>query len=393
VAWGIFMLIILLGFGNGMQNGVHEEFEGDAVNSIWVNGGKTSVAHNGMQPGRVIRFTNEDYDLIKKTITGVENVAARNHIWLPGNIVYKKESATFSVIACHPGYRHLERLEMLTGRFINEQDVQTTRKVAVLGSLVVERLFKDDEPLGKYISVDGLPFLVIGTFKDKGGDWDQKRLYIPMSTGQNVFGLVNSLQMIAMNTLDLDPESAREKEAQIRKILTTRHNVAPDDLAGIRINSPLEDYQMYNNMFASINLFVWAVGIMTLIAGIVGVGNVMTISVRERTREIGIRKAIGATPFSVISMIMQEAVVVTLISGLLGLFVGIAFLETGLLSKILESVATKFNLDLGFFSEPEVDFLTALGAAGLLILAGSIAGFIPAYKASAISPIAAIREE
>ncbi len=387
VAWGIFMLIMLLGFGNGIQRGVQQEFQRDAVNSIWVNSGKTSLPYNGMQPGRQIRFTNDDYELIRNTISGVENVTSRNHIWTPGNITYKDESSSFSVLSCHPGYMYLENLVLTSGRFINETDVKESRKVAVLGSLVVDQLFKVDEPLGKYITIKGMPFLVIGTFKDQGGDWDQRRLYIPISTGQKLFDQVNYVQQISMNTLSMDVEEAEEKEKIIHAMLAEKHNVSPDDVAGIRIRNSLHEFVMYNDLFLYIRIFVWAVGVLTVIAGIVGVGNIMTISVRERTKEIGIRKAIGATPFSVVSMIMQEAVLITIFAGYFGLIAGVGLLEA------LNYFVQQFNADMGFFREPGVDFSTALLATGLLVLAGTIAGLIPAIKAANISPIAAIREE
>lgn len=387
VAWGIFMLIMLLGFGNGLQNGVQEEFEKDAVNSIWVNGGKTSISYDGMSPGRRIYFTNDDYELVKNTVSDVANVTARNNVWDAGSTTYKNETSTFYVKACHPGYRYLENLVLTSGRFLNDDDVKESRKVAVLGSLVVQQLFKEQDPLGEYISIDKVPFRVIGTFTDKGGDWDQRRMYIPISTGQKVFNQINRVHQIAMNTLTLDVESAQKKEDYIRRLLSERHSVSPDDVAAIRIHNSMEDYLKFNNLFRNIQLFVWGVGILTVAAGIVGVGNIMTISVRERTKEIGIRKAIGATPLSIISMIMKESVLITMVSGYFGLVCGIGLLE------LFNYGVSNFNTDMGFFRNPEVDFSTALIATGILILAGSIAGLIPAVKAAMIKPISAIREE
>ncbi len=387
VAWGIFMLIMLLGFGNGLQNGVRDEFEKDAVNSIWVNGGKTSIAYAGMSPGRRIYFTNEDYELVKNSVTGVEHVTTRNNMWEVSNITYKNETSSFSVMSCHPGYRYLENLEITGGRFLNDDDVRESKKVAVLGNLVVEQLFKEQNPIGEYILIGKVPFLVIGTFKDKGGDWDQRRMYIPISTGQKVFSQINQVQQISMTTLTLDVEAAKTKEDFIRRLLAERHSVSPDDIAAIRVHNSMEEFIKYTNLFRNIRIFVWGVGILTIIAGIVGVGNIMTISVRERTKEFGIRKAIGATPFSIVSMIMKESVLITLVSGYLGLVAGIGLLE------LINYGASRFQMEMGFFRNPEVDFSTAIIATVILIFAGSLAGLIPAVKAALIKPVSAIREE
>lgn len=387
VAWGILFLVLFLGFARGLQNGVREEFEGDAMNSIWVNGGKTSKAYNGMQPGRFIQFTDEDFKLVQQHTQGVEHIASRNNMWHVGNITYKKETSTFGVMSCNAHYRYLENLELISGRFINDEDVREERKVAVLGNQVVAQLFKDADPLGENILIEKIPFRVIGTFKDKGGDWDQRRLYIPISTGQKIFGQANRIHQIAMLTTSIDAAAAKKKEEQLRKLLAERHTVAPDDVAGIRIHNNIEQFLMYRDLFTAINAIVWLVGILTVIAGIVGVGNIMTISVRERTKEIGIRKALGATPFSIVSLIMQEAILITVIAGYSGLITGVGILE------LLNAMVAKFNAEMGYFRDPGVDFSTAMIATGILIFAGTVAGLIPAVKAASISPIAAIREE
>ena len=381
------MLIMLLGFGNGLQNGVKQEFERDAVNSIWVNSGKTSVPYKGMAPGRRIRFTNKDYDMLKSNIGGVQNVTTRNYIWSVSNISYKNESSTFDIMACHPGYRYLENAEMTGGRFLNDNDVAETRKVVVLGNLVVAQLFKEEDPVGKYISVNGIPFRVVGTFQDQGGERDQRRLYIPISTGQRVFDQVNYVQQISMTTSFTDLETSEMKSAEIRNLLSEQHQIAPTDPSAIRIHNNMEEYKQFTDLFFYIEIFVWFVGILTIIAGIVGVGNIMMISVKERTKEIGIRKALGATPFSIVNLIMQEAVAITLFSGYFGLIMGVGLLE------LLGYGVKEFNIELGFFRDPGVDFGTAITATIILVFAGSLAGLIPSVKAARINPIVAIREE
>ena len=227
----------------------------------------------------------------------------------------------------------------------------------------------------------------MGTFQDQGGERDQRRLYIPISTGQRVFDQVNYVQQISMTTAFTDLETSKETEQDIKAMLSETHLIAPEDPSAIRIHNNLEEYKQFVDLFFYIEVFVWFVGILTIIAGIVGVGNIMMIAVKERTKEIGIRKALGATPFSIIGLIMQEAVLITLFSGYFGLILGVGLLE------LLDYAVREFNIELGFFRDPGVDFNTAMAATVILVIAGSLAGLIPSVKAARINPIIAIREE
>jgi putative ABC transport system permease protein len=387
VAWGILFLVLFSGFANGLQNGVMEEFQGDAINSIWVRAGKTSIPYKGMQRTRWIAFTNEDYELLKTNIQGVEHVSGRNDVWTVKSISYKNESSLFGIVACHSGYRYLEKLELTDGRFINDDDVREGRKVAVLGVMVAAQFFQGANPVGETIFIDKIPFLVVGTFQDKGGERDQRRLYIPMSTGQKIFNQINRIHRFAMITPGVDLARAKEMKEQIRNLLAERHTVSPDDVSAIAIYDDMEDYLKYKGLFNVVGWIVWLVGVVTIVSGVVGVGNIMTISVRERTKEIGIRKVLGATPFSIVNLIMQEAVLITVIAGYFGLVAGIGLLE------LLNYGMVELKIELDFFRNPGVDFMIALYATIILVVAGLIAGLIPAMKAAAISPIAAIREE
>lgn len=382
VAWGIFMLIILLGSGYGLENGVRKEFEDDATNTLWVNQGVTSMAYQGYKPGRFIQFTNDDYSLVKK-VKDVEYISGRFTIWENKVLSYKNEYGSFDIFCTHPGYGHVESMSPIKGRLLNDKDIADNRKVVVIGKLVYEELFKGDEPIGKYIKVAGIPFLVVGVFEDPGGDRDLSRVYLPISTAQMVFNRANELGTIAMTIGDASVERSQQMTEEIRQKLSTRHHFNPEDLRAINIWNNLENYSRFMTLFANIRLFIWVIGIGTIIAGIVGVSNIMMIVVKERTKEIGIRKSMGATPRSIINLILQESILITAFAGYLGLIAGVGLLE----------LVSKYMPASDYFANPEVNINVALGATLILILAGALAGFVPARKAAAVKPVVALRDE
>ena len=384
VAWGIFMLIILLGSGNGLENGVKKAFEGDATNTLWINPGQTSTAYKGLKAGRTIQFTNEDYDLMKEEIPYIDKISGRLNVWQDNTVSYKKEYGNFDIIACHPGYGYYETLDIINGRFINEDDITDFRKVVVIGKPVRDALFKDEEPLGKFIQVSGVPFKVTGVFSDVGGDRDMQRVYVPLSTAQRVFNYGNKIFTIGIVTQDIDMEASRAMTEDVRQTLAQRHKFDPEDQRAVFVWNNLEEYKKLMTLFASIRLFIWIIGIGTIIAGVVGVSNIMMIVVKERTNEIGIRKALGATPWSIVSLILLESVLITSFAGYIGLVMGVGLLE--LISPVFENSET-------FFKNPEVDITIALGATLVMIVSGMLAGFVPARKAAAIQPIEALRYE
>ena len=382
VAWGIFMLIFLLGSGYGLENGVRKEFEDDAANTLWINQGVTSMSYKGYKPGRFIQFRNEDYDQTK-TLKDVEHISGRFTIWENNTLSYKNEYGSFDIFCIHPDYGVVESLYPTKGRFLNDIDVEEIRKVAALGKMVDEALFKGEDPLGKYIQVAGIPFKVVGVFDDPGGDRDLSRIYIPISTAQMVFNRGNRLGTMSMTIGDASVERSQEMVEEIRKDFAQRHHFDPEDQRAIFIWNNVENYMQFMTLFANIRLFIWVIGIGTIIAGIVGVSNIMMIVVKERTKEIGIRKSMGATPGSIISLILQESILITAFAGYLGLVAGVGLLE--LISKNLPAT--------DYFSNPEVNIHVALGATAILILAGAIAGFVPARKAASVKPVVALRAE
>ncbi|MBE0647890.1 MAG: ABC transporter permease [Bacteroidales bacterium] len=385
VAWGIFMLIILLGSGKGLENGVTDQFRGGANNGIWISSGMTSKEFKGLQAGRRIRFTNEDYNLLKASVRDHEYLSSRMFL---GNIItsYKNEYGSFYLSPCHPDYGYIKEVEMIHGRFLNNLDINEFRKVAVIGEKVKQDLFKgaDSIAMEKYININGVLFKVIGVFRDFGrDDSEQRRIYIPISTAQRVFSGQNVISQISMTTGDASVEEVDMMVDQTRNLLAKRHTFDTEDQRAVSIWNKSEDFRRFQGLFMGIRLFIWIVGIGTIIAGIVGVSNIMMISVKERTKEIGVRKALGATPFSIVSLILREAIVITGFSGYIGLVLGIGLLE--IISGNLP--------ETDFFKSPEANFSIAVGATILLIVAGTLAGLFPARKAARIKPIEALRDE
>ncbi|MCK9203874.1 MAG: ABC transporter permease [Bacteroidales bacterium] len=385
VAWGIFMLIILLGSGNGLENGINENFKGGAINGVWISSGVTNLKYKGMKTGRQIRFKNEDYTMLKNTIPGYDKMSARLFM---GNILtsYKNNYGNFYLSPCHPDYGGIKELTILQGRFLNNIDINDFRKVAVIGEKVKAALFKknDTVALGKYINVNGVLFQVVGIFRDfSRSDNEQQRIYIPISTAQRVFNGNSVINQISFTTGDATPAEADAMVQVARTMLSTKHVVDPKDDRAIEIWNKSEDVRRLNALFAGIRLFIWIIGIGTIIAGVVGVSNIMMISIKERTKEIGIRKALGGTPVSIVMLIVQESIVITAFAGYIGLVLGIGVLEA--LSRNMPPS--------DFFRNPEANLGIAIGATALLIVAGTIAGLIPGMKAAKIKPIEALRDE
>ncbi len=383
VAWGIFMLVILLGSGYGLENGVRKEFEGDAVNYLSINSGVMSKAYKGMKPGRRINFSNEDHDLLA-SIDNVDKSSTRTRIFTNDLINYKNEYGNFDIFAILPDYRYVEKTAMITGRFLNDKDIEDVRKVVVIGRLVYEALFKGGEPaVGKYIKISGIPFKVCGVYNDPGSDRDLRRVYIPISTAQRVFNFGDFIRSVHLNLDDATVEQSLAAVQEVKKRLSQKHKFDPEDQRAIFIYNSIENYQQFMSLFAGIRFFIWIIGAGTIISGIVGVSNIMMIVVKERTKEIGIRKALGATPFSIVSLILQESILITAFAGYMGLVLGVG---------LLELVATNLPV-IDYFANPEINMNIAIAATLLLIIAGGIAGYVPARRAASVKPVVALRDE
>ena len=386
VMWGIFMLIILLGAGQGLQNGIVFQFQDDAVNSIWVRSGQTSLAYGGMKPGRQIQFTNEDFEEVKNRVEGVEHITARFYIRGSVNVSYKNEYGAFNVRCVHPAHKILENTTVVSGRYLNEIDIREYRKVAAIGVKVRDAFFQNgEEPLGQYININGIPFKVIGIFKDEGQEGEAEVIYLPISTAQRTFNGSNRIGQYMMTVGDASVEESKQIADEITRRMAENHKFDPADPRAVFVNNTVENFSRIMGVIGAMKAFVWVIGIGTLLAGVVGVSNIMMIVVKERTKEIGVRKALGATPASIISLILQESIFITGVAGYIGLIAGVALLE-GIASAIPGGGG-------GFFRNPEVDLQVAIYATILLIIAGGMAGLFPAIRASQVRPIEALRDE
>jgi putative ABC transport system permease protein len=385
VAWGIFMLIILLGSGKGLENGVAEQFRGGASNGVWVSSGITSLKYKGLKVGREIKFKNEDYNALNVSVKGHDRISSR--LFLGNRLVsYKNEYGSFFISPCHPDYGYIKEIELVQGRFLNNIDIRDFRKVATIGEKVKTALFKgkDTVAMGKYININGVLFKVIGVFRDFSRNDDElKRVYIPISTAQRIFKGNDVVQQISFTTGSATPEEANLMVEETKSLLSRRHTFDIQDPRAINVWNKSEDVRRFTALFAGIRMFIWIIGIGTIIAGVVGVSNIMMIVVKERTKEIGVRKAIGATPGSIIGLVLQEAIVITGFAGYIGLILGVGLLE----------IISKKMPPSDFFKNPEANFSLAIGATILLIIAGAIAGFVPAMKAAKVRPVDALRDE
>jgi len=387
VASGIFILVILLAMGQGMQNGISKEFERDASNRISVWTDVTSEEYKGLNPGRRIELENRDYDFaVKRNEDKLEYKSGVFSIW--GVLTtYVNESGSYRIEGVRGDYQFLENETLVTGRYINENDLVSSEKVAVIGNQVYLDLFKDKNSLGEYIDISGIKFKVIGVYSDPGGEREETRIFIPLTTAQRVFNAGEKLRSLAFTLQNQNTykEALAASEAfseQLETNLKLAHSISPTDKRAVIINNSLENMKRFYDLNKMIKIFFWGVGICTIIAGVVGVSNIMLIIVKERTKEIGIRKAIGAQPWSIIGMILHESIFVTALAGFVGLLFSLALIQ----------FAGPF-IETSFISNPSVDFSVAITTVFILIIAGAVAGFFPAYRAANIKPIEALRDE
>nr|WP_315186388.1 ABC transporter permease [uncultured Flavobacterium sp.] len=387
VASGIFILVILLGAGKGLQNGIAKQFERDADGIIEVWSGMTTKEYKGLNPGRQIQFRNSDYELsVQKFGNQLEKQASTYNFW-NGLISYGKESGNYQYRGVYPDYIFIENGTIIKGRFINNEDMINNEKVAVIGLKIKQDLFKDKEALGEQIAINNINFKIVGVFTDPAGEREETRAYLPLTTTQRAFGggdKISNLFYILHKKATYDEALAESTKfsKELNLLLKSKNTVAPDDDSAISVHNSVENAKQFYDLNLYIRLFFWWVGICTIIAGVVGVSNIMLIIVKERTKEIGIRKALGASPISIIGMILHESIFITSISGFIGLLASLS---------LLEFVGPRVKSE--YFINPEVDFSVAITTLILLVLAGAIAGFFPAYRAAKIKPIVALRDE
>ncbi len=388
VASGIFILVILLGFSSGIQNGVRAQFEQDATNRIEINTRTTTKGYKGLNPGRVLQMRDADYEnLSQKYEPYIEYKSSIYSSW-GSQVNYGDAQGNYRIQGASADQQYIENETMVTGRFLNQKDVDESRKIAIIGYQVKQDLFKDKNPIGENIMLNNTSiFKVVGVYTDPGGTREETRVFIPVTTAQKMYNASDNINRIAYtikmsDNFDEAVELSAAMSQSIDTDLRTKFTVAPDDRVAIRVFDTLEEAKKIYGLIDTIRAVFWFIGLGTIIAGVVGVGNIMLIIVKERTKEIGIRKALGAMPSAIIGMILQEAIFITAIAGLVGLFLGVG---------LLEIVSPYIQAD--FIKSPTVDFATVMTTVGILILAGAIAGYIPARRAANIRPIEALRDE
>ena len=382
VALGIFIFVILFGFGNGLKNSFQEFFQDDATNIFRLFPGRTNMPYNGFKSGRFIEFNNDDLESIQEVFAFQLDYSTpritRNY-----TVKYKNKSNNYGLRAVGPGHQNAEKTIMMKGRFLNQLDVQNQTKYAVIGRLVEEDIFKGEDALGKNIDIGKRSFKVIGVFQDDGGDNEERFVYVPYTTNQLIEKNTDKVdQIIVAFKPIIGFDGAMEFEEELMDFMKKRHNIHPDDESGIFLRNVAEDLEKNQEFGNLLQLVVAFVGIGTLIAGIIGISNIMVYVVKERTKELGIRKAIGATPVMIIGIILQESIFITTAAGYVGLFGGIL---------LLNSMGD--NLEEYFIKNPFIDIGTAIFATLILIVFGAIAGYVPARRAARIKPIEALNDE
>lgn len=393
VFWGIFMLILLLGAGKGLENGVSSNFAGYSTKSFYMGANKTDIVYKGMKIGRTIEPNISDILALKIKFPEIEAVSPKQSIRNDVTISYGTKNASYSVQGIYPDWRKVEEVNILEGRDLNDFDEKDHRKVIVIGQKVRDFYFsKDESPIGKYLNINGLYFKVIGVSKPQKSGWqaneELKSVWMSYSALQTTFNQKNKVYF--WGCVVREGYNTEDVIKKVRAFIAKRHNFDPEDGQAVWAWSMETESAKFRGLFGAIAAFVWVVGIGTIIAGIVGVSNIMLIIVKERTKEIGIRKALGATSWSVVSMIIQEAIVLTLSSGYMGLILGVGLLEG--INYMMSKAPTEGG-EGSFFKNPEVDFTVAVSAVVLLAITGTLAGLIPAIRAAKIQPIEALRDE
>ncbi|WP_397364755.1 ABC transporter permease [Olleya sp. R77988] len=382
VAFAILLFALLFGIANGLGNTFEEGFKDDANNAIFIETGTTTKAHKGLQAGRRIQLTNKEYDFIKEEYGDkVQFITSR--IRRGVNASFRNEKNNYTVRAIHSDNQFIEQNKVKIGRYINQFDLDNKTKIVIIGRLVEEDLFLKTTAIGKYVNLDGIQFKVVGVFTDEGGDEEERMIYMPLTTAQSIYGnndFIDSMYLTYNPNLSYD--QALGFGNSIKKKLKERFSVADLDQRAVRIENMAEGTKIVNQMSFGLGAIIIVIGFGTLIAGIVGISNIMIFIVKERTKEIGIRKALGAKPKSIVSLILIESVLITVIAGFIGLLSGMAVL------KYVGPYLEKY-----FIKDPNVSPTLIIGATITLIIAGTIAGYLPAKKASKIKPIVALRDD
>jgi putative ABC transport system permease protein len=388
VFWGMLMLVLMVGAGNALSEGISSQIEGFATNSCFFATERTTLPYKGFRKGRRWDMTNSDLPVIREKVKDLQYISP---VLFAGgndkNVVRGEKNGSYLVKGCYPEYDLIEKSKMIYGRYVNNIDIAGKRKVCVIGERIYEVLFqKGEDPTGKQIRVNGIYFQVIGVARSTSGvsigGQTAETVVLPFSTMQQAFNQGNVIHFLAATAKDGVP--VKVVQEKILEVLKQQHQIAPDDKEAVFTMNIEEQFKMFNYLGIGIAALIWIVGLGTLFTGAIGVSNIMLVTVRERTREIGIRRALGATPRDIIGQILSESVVLTVLAGLTGIVVGVGLLR-----------ATGIVLSQGdqFFKDPQISFGMAVSSLLILLVIGTLAGYIPARRAMMIKPVEAIAEE
>ncbi|MFA5299430.1 MAG: ABC transporter permease [Lutibacter sp.] len=383
IAFAILLFTLLFGIGNGLKHSFENQFSKDAANAVYIWSGITSKPYKGLQSGRKIQFRDDDSKFINEKFEKEIQFFSPNIQRTNVQAIYKGEHSNYVVRGVYPDYQLLESAEMMGGRFISYIDLKSKAKVVAIGRLVEKDLFGNLSALGKNINLEGISYKVVGVFSDPGGDNDERYIYAPFTTIQGMYKPNDELDSFGLTyNPNLKVDQALVFSNLLEKMLKEKHKIDPRDQGAIRVRNYAEMAKNTQQFIMVLNVIILFIGIGTLVAGIIGISNIMVYIVKERTKEIGIRKALGATPNSIIGMIMMESIFVTAVAGYAGLLMGVFTLKA--IGKSLEKY---------WIVNPSVETYVVVGATITLIIAGTIAGYVPAKRAARIKPIAALNDE
>ena len=382
IALGVFILVVMQGLGFGLQNGVEQQFADDAVNSIWVQAGRTQLAYKGNQANKQVKIRENDVEAMFAEMDTVYASSRRIRKW-GVQMEHGDQAGSYPIRGVDPDHQMLENTKLTDGRYVNQRDIDEQTKVAVLGQTIVDEIYQGENPIGTHIIIGGVLFSVVGTFNDPASRWENKMAVVPYSTAKKLFrGGRDKVDQVILGTGDMKIAKTITLTDRLLNWFKERKSVHPEDSRGIWMDNNNEEYQKYQNIFMGIELFIWGIGLLTLLAGAVGVANILAIAVKERTKEIGVRKALGATGLSIVGLVVQESLALMLVSGCLGMVMGVGLLE----------FVSPF-IDHEYFQNPQVDFRIALVALAVLSVVGVISGIGPAIRAVRIKPVEALRDE
>jgi len=394
VLWGIFILVILLAAGNGLENGVKKGFDGMATNSMFMWSQTASKPYKGLPRGRRYTFKLDDVAALKSSVADLKYVSPRNQLGGFGganNVVRGLQTGAFNVYGDYPEIIMQQPMDITSGRFINYSDIEDKRKIAVIGESVKSELFdKGEIAIGEYIKINEVNFMVVGTYRKKSsnnGDIEeaQKEIFVPFTAFSQAFNKGDEVGWMAITAND--NASITELKEQVFDVIKTRHSIHPEDDRAVGHFDLYEEFSKINGLFIALNGVAYFVGILILLSGIIGISNIMLIVVKERTKEIGIRRALGATPWSIRSQIILESIFLTIVSGMAGIVFATAVIA--LVNTILEKNASPDTM----FANPSVNLFVVGVALAILVFSGLLAGLIPAQNAIKVKPVDALRTE